>query len=99
MVSLHHNSKHKIMLFITINPILLDFIQDLLIEPMDDSMPAILEPVERDYLTNSSLFYLHQPARFCLTQVKPSTKPTLRPRRRLFTLARSSNSNDDAVSH
>ena len=76
-----------------------DFIQDLCIEPMDDLVPAILEPVEVSYLSHGTPLFLHQPARPCLAQVKPMTKPTLRPRRRSFSLARSSNSNDDVISH
>ena len=86
-------------MFITIRPILVDIIQDLCIEPMDDLVPAILEPVEVSYVPHGKPLFLHQPARPCLVQVKPMTKPTLRPRRRSFSLARSSNSNDDVISH
>ena len=87
-------------MFIKITSILVDIIQDLLTEPKDDLVPAILEPVERSYLTNSSVFCLHQPAKLCLVQAKPMTKPTLRPRRRSFRLARSCNNPDsDSISH
>ena len=87
-------------MFIKITSILVDIIQDLLTEPKDDLVPAILEPVERSYLTNSSVFCLHQPAKLCLVQAKPMTKPTLWLRCRSFSLARSNdNSNDDASSH
>lgn len=76
-----------------------DIIQDMCIEPMDDLVPAILEPVEVCYVPHGKPLFLHQPARPCRAQVKPMTKPTLRPRRRSFSLARSSNSNDDVLSH
>ena len=87
-------------MFIKITSILVDIIQDLLTESKDDLVPAILEPVERNCLTNSSIFCLHQPARLCLAQAKPMTKPTLRPRCRSFMLARSSyNPDSDSISH
>lgn len=77
-----------------------DFIQDLCIEPIDDLVPAILEPVEVSYLPHGTPLFLHQPARPCRAQVKPMTKPTLRPCRRSFSLARSNdNSADDESSH
>ena len=86
-------------MFITIKPILVDIIQDLCIEPMDNLVPAILEPIEGNFLKGTPIF-LQLPARPARPQVKPMTKPTLRPRRRSFSLARSNdNSTDDASSH
>lgn len=86
-------------MLIKITPILVDIIQDLCIEPMDNLVPAILEPIEGNFLKGAPIF-LPFPARPVRPQVKPMTKPTLRPRRRSFSLARSNdNSNDDASSH
>lgn len=86
-------------MFITIHPVLVDIIQDLGIEPMDNLLPAILEPIEGNFLKGVPIF-LPLPARPERPQVKPMTKPTLRPHRRSFSLARSNdNSADDASSH
>lgn len=86
-------------MLIKITPILVDIIQDLGIEHMDNSLPAILEPIDGNFL-KGTLIFLPIPARPVRPQVKPMTKPTLRPRRHSFSLARSNdNSNDDASSH
>ena len=85
------------MLYITITDTI---IQDLYAEAIETLTYVRLEPVERSYLTNSSLFFIHQPARPCLAQAKPMTKPTLRPRCRSFMLARSGHNPDsDSISH
>jgi hypothetical protein len=85
------------MLFITITDTI---IQDLYAKAIETLTNVSLEPVERSYLTNSSLFFIHQPARPCLAQAKPMTKPTLRPRCRSFMLARSGHNPDsDFISH
>ena len=66
-----------------------EVIQDLYAKAIETLTNVSLEPVERNYLTNGSIFCLHQPAR----------RPTLRPRRHTFLLARSNqNSTDDPVS-
>ena len=89
-------TKINIMIFITITDTI---IQDLYAKAIETLTNVSLEPVERNYLTNGSIFCLHQPARRSLGQVKPKTKPTLRPRRHTFLLARSNqNSTDDPVS-
>lgn len=89
-------TKNNKMLFITITDAI---IQDLYAKAIETLTNVSLEPVERNYLTNGSIFCLHQPARRSLGQVKPKTKPTLRPRRHTFLLARSNqNSTDDPVS-
>ena len=85
------------MLYITLID---EFIQDLYAEAIETLTYVSLEPVERSYLTNSLSCYLHQPVRHCLAQVKPKTKPTMRPRCRSFLLASgSANPNDDLLSH
>lgn len=85
------------MLFITITD---EFIQDLYDKAIETLTYVSLEPIEGSYLTIGSQFFLHQPARLCPAQVKPNTKPTLRPRRRSLLLARSGiRSNDDVSSH
>ena len=85
------------MLYITITDTI---IQDLYAKAIETLTYVSLEPVERSYLTNSSVFCFHQPAKLCLVQAKPMTKPTLRPRRRSFRLARSCNNPDsDSISH
>ena len=85
------------MLYITITDTI---IQDLYAEAIETLTYVRLEPVERSYLTNSSIFCIHQPARPRLAQAKPMTKPTLRPRCRSFMLARSGHNPDsDSVSH
>ena len=77
-----------------------EFIQDLYAEAIETLTYVSLEPVERSNLTNSFPCYLHQPARHCLAQVKPKTKPTLRPRCRSFLLASgNANPNDDLLAH
>ena len=84
------------MLFITITNTI---IQDLYAKAIETLTYVSLEPVERNCLTNGSIFCLHQPARRSLGQAKPKTKPTLRPRRHTFMLARSNqNSTDDPMS-
>ena len=85
------------MLYITLID---EFIQDLYAEAIETLTYVSLEPVERSYLTNSLPCYLHQPARHCLVQVKPKTKPTLRPRCRSFLLASgNANPNEDLLGH
>lgn len=85
------------MLYITLID---EFIQDLYAEAIETLTYVSLEPIERSCLTNSFLCYLHQPARLSLVQVKPKTKPTLRPRCRSFLLASgNANPNDDPLGH
>ena len=71
------------MLYITLID---EFIQDLYAEAIETLTYVSLEPVERNYLTNSSVNYKHHLAKICFLQVKPKTKPTLRPRCRSFCL-------------
>ena len=79
--------------------LLIENIQDLYAEAIETPAYVSLEPVAWSGPTNGSLSYLHQPARQCLAQAKPKTKPTLRPRRRSFMLARSNQKpNDDSSS-
>lgn len=85
------------MLFITLTN---EFIQDLYADAIESSVYVSLEPVERNYLTNSPADYKHHLTKICFGQVKPKTKPTLRPRCRSFLLASSNaNSSDDPFGH
>ena len=73
-----------------------EFIQDLYADAMVSSAYVSLEPVERNYLTNSPADYKHHLTKICFGQVKPKTRPTQRPRCRSFLLASgNANSSDD----
>ena len=81
------------MLYITLID---EFIQDLYAEAIETLTYVSLEPVERNYLTNSPADYKHHFTKICFGQVKPKTKPTQRPRCRSFLLASgNANSSDD----
>lgn len=73
-----------------------EFIQDLYSEAIETPVYVSLEPVERNYLTNSPADYKHHLTKICFGQVKPKTRPTQRPRCRSFLLASgNANSSDD----
>ena len=73
-----------------------EILQDLYADAMVSSAYVSLEPVERNYLTNSPADYKHHLTKICFGQVKPKTRPTQRPRCRSFLLASgNANSSDD----
>ena len=91
------NQKIIPMIYITL---MNEFIQDLYADAIESSVYVSLEPVERNYLTNSPADYKHHLTKISFGQVKPKTKPTLRPRCRSFLLASSNaNSSDDPLGY